>query len=155
MPGPGTQYSRTELGMSSSDHFMCFVICKLGWDFTEIERDLKSQFIIRGCNARLADDLTRRIMERLRKRFSPKKIKDSISGAIDTVKKFELSPMTIAKIAYGTMGALAQMALDAADCGMDRNRYHFGDDAERDQYLDYLIYTYTCNGHVQPRYRFP
>jgi hypothetical protein len=152
MAGIGTQWVRKDVGMSTMDNFLCYVICVKNWDFYEIESDLRQQIKIRGGSVNLADQLTERMMDRLRKRLDPKKIKSSISGAIDAVKKFELTPMAIAKIAYGTMGALAEMAQDANDCAFDRNRYHFGWDGERDQYIDYMIYTYVCNGRVQPRY---
>jgi hypothetical protein len=147
MVGHRTQDLRTDIGMKTTDTFLLFVVAKLKWNRSDIERDLEKELMARLDNAKLATDLRQRIVQQFDKHYNLTKFAKDMKDGYDAVKGFELSPTTIAKIAYGSMSKLAKMAFDAADAGMDRNRYYF----PSDEFFDYLVYTSATAGRVQPR----
>ena len=145
-----TQRVRTELGAGSMDTFIYFAVAKLGWGTFELQEDLRKQLLARLHNARLAATLVDEVMDRLRRKLDPKKLRDKVKGTIDSVKNFQLSPWEIGKLTNGMLVGLWHMAQTERRIGNDLNPYRYGD--EKDAYLDWLTYTYVMNGRVQPHF---
>lgn len=145
----GTQWLRADVGCKTDEVFIAVVAGRLGWSQSQIETDIYNQLVKRGCNARLARDLQQRLLARLNSKFKLSKLVKDAKDTWDSIKGFALTPLSIAKIAYGSLGALATMAFTENDLGMDVNKNTF----LSDEYFDFLIYSYLTRGKMQPRYR--
>lgn len=144
-----TKYFRSDLGLHTDETFIVAVLGRLRWNRGRVEGDLYSQLFARLKSERAALFTKTEIVKLFDSKSDIRKIFKDGKDAVDSAKKFELSPMSIAKMTYGMLGGLWSMTQLEQDLAYDMNRYDIG----TPDYYEFLLYGYLTRGRVQPRHQ--
>jgi hypothetical protein len=122
---------------------------KWGWDRQAVETDVYNELLARLNNSKAASNIRDGIVQRFNSKVKISKLIGEIKDGYKAAKDFTLSPVTIAKLCYGMLTGLFNMAMIENDLGLDLNKNDF----LSDEYFDYLLYSYLTRGRMQPRHR--